>query len=288
LDNKKILWKIFGILKYPFTAALLYLVFSHIDFATVTAIIKTLDTKMVAILILISLVKIVLQYNNWRLYLKLFPGIDVSHGQSLLAFLAGTTFKLITPGGVGVYGRMLMLNMRKRDSFLAISYEKIVQSWGMLFWGVIAAAITFSNVNVILRLIVPAVFLTLPLLLFVIPRPSKFIPDTRIPALPPFILQAFIYILTIFQYYLFIKSFTDFSLLKAFGSVPLVQLANTIPITVSGLGLREHFAILVYPPIGVSKELAISCSLFVFMISNVAPAILGVILMLLKPTNKTK
>jgi hypothetical protein len=43
----------------------------------------------------------------------------------------------------------------------------------------------------------------------------------------------------------------------------------------------------IFPPLGISQELAISCSLFVFLVSNVLPALAGLVFIItMKPVRK--
>ncbi|MCF7921023.1 MAG: flippase-like domain-containing protein [Candidatus Cloacimonetes bacterium] len=282
--------KLTGILKYPLTALLLYMVLSRLDYRAVKSIIINLEPGLIYILICISLLKLFFQYQNWQLFLLFFPDMVISKRERLLSFFAGTSLRVITPAGVGVYGRMLMLSMHKRDSFLAITYEKLIQGWGILLYAGIAAGIMYPVIPFFLKYLIPLLFISLPFLLLMINEKSplhKYTPQNRKQLLPACGTQVIINFLTILQYYIFIGSFKDFSFLKALSSVPLVQFANLIPVTISGLGLREQIAMHIYPPLGISKELAISCSLFVFMISNLVPALVGLILIVtMKPGKK--
>ena len=69
-------------------------------------------------------------------------------------------------------------------------------------------------------------------------------------------------------------------------SVPLILIANIIPLTISGLGLRETFALEVLDRYGVDPEIAVATSLSIFLINTVVPSLVGIYYLLDKKGNK--
>ena len=69
-------------------------------------------------------------------------------------------------------------------------------------------------------------------------------------------------------------------------TVPLIMIANIIPITVSGLGIRETFALEVLGNFGIEPELAVGTSLTVFFINTVLPALIGLYFLVTKKISK--
>ena len=278
--------KIAGILKYPVTILILIIVLSKIDLGRVLGILSELKPGVLAALLVISLIKIFLQYLNWSLFLQLNPDSKLTFSQKITSFFVGFSFRMISPGGVGVYGRMLYLPIRKKDSFLSITYEKMIQSWCIIFFASLASSLYFSGLSLFLKFILPLAALSLPFILLIIsPLKRKYynyFRQYRLTLIPALAIQITTNLLTIFQYTIFLQNYTEFSFLSAFKSVPLVQAGNLIPITISGLGVREYLAVQVYPSLGISAELAVSCSLIVFCLSNLLPAFAGIIILLFK------
>ncbi|MCF7912578.1 MAG: flippase-like domain-containing protein [Candidatus Cloacimonetes bacterium] len=278
--------KILGIIKYPLTIAILVIVLSRIELHQVSVILSELKPGFLVVLVCISLLKIFLQFTNWNIFLKLIPGVRLKFRERITSFFAGISFRIISPGGVGVYGRMLYLSAGKKDSFLAITYEKFIQTWCIIFFASIASSLYFIKLALILKIILPVVALSLPfLLLFKSPINEKYyhyFQQYRASLIPALLLQVTINLLTIVQYEVFFLNYTRFSLLSAIKSVPLVQAGNLLPVTISGLGIREYLAVSVYPSLGISKELAVSCALTIFILSNLLPALVGLFILLFK------
>jgi glycosyltransferase 2 family protein len=282
--------KILRIMKYPLTLAILYLVLRKIDLSRINEIIKNLEVSIILILLLVSFMKIGLQYVNWNTFLRLIPDLKMKNKDKILSFFAGITFRMLSPGGVGVYGRMFFIPSRRRDSFVSITYEKFIQSWCLIFFASIAAGLYFENLALYLKLLLPVLALCLPFVLFTISPDKKifqqYLHKYRQTLMPVLLIQIMINTLTIFQYYIFFNSFLYFSFYNAVKSVPLVQFANLIPVTVSGLGIREYLAIKIYPTIEISQEIAVACSLFIFFLSNILPAITGIFLLIFVKISK--
>jgi len=277
---------VIGIIKYPVTILILALVLNKIDLGKVSDSITELKSGFLLILVLLSLVKIALQFINWNSFLKLNPENKLKHSEKLISFFVGITFRMISPGGMGIYGRMLYLPIRKRDSFLAITYEKFIQGWCIIFFASVASSLYFQELSLILKLILPLAALSLPfLLLFISPLKKKYynyFRQYRLTLIPALAIQITTNLLTIYQYTIFLKNYTEFSFISALKTVPLVQAGNLVPLTISGLGVREYLAVQVYPSLGISAELAVSCSLIVFSLSNLLPAFMGIIIILFK------
>ncbi len=275
-----------GIIKFPLTIIILLIVLLKIDFLKISDIISDLKLVTVIILLTISLIKIILQYLNWNLFLKLIQEVRIRPVEKITSFFVGLTFRMIAPGGIGVYGRMFYLSARKKDSFLSITYEKMIQAWCIIFFASIASALYFHSLPSILKIILPVITLMLPFLILIFSPGRKkyyiYFQKYRQTLIPALLIQITINTLTIIQYDLFFKNYLDFKFITALQSVPLVQFANLIPITISGLGIREYIAMNIYPALGVNQELAIACSLIVFSFSNIIPAIIGVFFVLFK------
>jgi glycosyltransferase 2 family protein len=60
----------------------------------------------------------------------------------------------------------------------------------------------------------------------------------------------------------------------------LTNISNSIPITISGLGLREGFAIHFLKDFGFGAEQAVAATLSVFLMHDVIPALVGAIVLL--------
>ncbi|MDD3051924.1 MAG: lysylphosphatidylglycerol synthase domain-containing protein, partial [Candidatus Cloacimonetes bacterium] len=102
-------------------------------------------------------------------------------------------------------------------------------------------------------------------------------------SIPKVAMFQFIFIsLTVFQYYVLIEQYFHISIGKLFIGVPLILSSNTIPITYSGLGLRETFAISVLSKFDIDPLIAVTASLTIFFFNSVIPALIGLYLLINK------
>ena len=93
-------------------------------------------------------------------------------------------------------------------------------------------------------------------------------------------LQCIYMFITFFQYHTIINQFAYITFNKIIISTPLVILANSIPISYSGLGLRETFALEVFSKYGIQSEVILTATLTVFFMNSVLPAIIGLVIIL--------
>jgi uncharacterized membrane protein YbhN (UPF0104 family) len=86
-------------------------------------------------------------------------------------------------------------------------------------------------------------------------------------------------LLTIIQYYVVLRYLVgpNLSFLDVFVYISVISIANAIPITVSGLGLRETASAWLLPKIGVPIEIAVGVPLLIFLFTAIIPAIPGII-----------
>ena len=95
--------------------------------------------------------------------------------------------------------------------------------------------------------------------------------------------------LTFFQYYILLQFFINMNLsfYEVALCISLILVANTIPITFSGLGLRETASAFLLPKIGIPVEIAVGVSLIIFLFNAILPALPGILLIALYKKNKT-
>jgi len=93
-------------------------------------------------------------------------------------------------------------------------------------------------------------------------------------------LSAIALFLDIFTFYLIVNSFQDFHFAEALIIFPLLLLAAVMPISISGLGVRETAAIYLMSLFAVSPEISFNASLLIFVIGSVLPALAGQFLFL--------
>lgn len=266
-------------IKIAISATILFFIYSKIDVQLLAGNISQLSLFTIFILIVTSLMKHVTQGLNWYYALSINPKYQPTWIEIAQNYLIGISLCFVLPGGYATYGKMYFIENSKKATFASVLLEKFFQTWGNLIYASIAAIFFFQNVNLYLRLSVAFIIAIAPLILLLI---INFIPrfKSHLPVLktifPKIIMSQLIYIpLTIIQYWLILRSFTEITFIQSAISTTLILSANVIPITYAGLGLREYFAIKVLGQYGISDTAAVTTALIIFIMNSVLPALVG-------------
>ncbi len=279
---EKVKKKLIFFLKIIISIAILAYIYSKVDFNIFVDNIKHLSFTTIVILLISSLLKHVTQCSNWYNALTINPNYKPKLLEILKTYFIGLSLRFVVPGGHATYGKMYFIDNSKKATFVSVLIEKFFQTWGNLFYASIATMLYFTELAFSLRLSL-LIFVTLsPLILlivvYLIPKYRKHTKQLK-NIFPKIILSQLFFIpLTMIQYWLILSTFTDVSILHSCISTALILSANVIPITYSGLGLREYFAINVLSKYNVSETSAVTTALIIFIINTMIPAVLGAIL----------
>jgi len=267
-------------LKIIISLIILVFIYSKIDFSMIFVNIKQLSFFTIFILIITSVLKHVSQGLNWYYALSINPKYKPTTYNIIKSYLIGISLAFALPGGYATYGKMYFIDNSKKATFASVLIEKFFQTWGNLFYASIATIFYFQNLELWIRLSIALIVTFSPLLLlmiiYLIPKYRVHIPILK-KIFPKIIVSQMIYIpLTVIQYWLILISFTDITFIQSCISTTLILSSNVIPITFSGLGLREYFAIKVLAQYGITNTAAVTTALIIFFINSVLPALIGV------------
>lgn len=278
---EKIKKQITFVLKLLVSLIILVFIYSKIDFVSFASNITKLSLLTIIILLITSILKHITQGLNWYFALSINPKYKPTSFDIIKSYLIGISLGFVLPGGYATYGKMYFIENSKKATFVSVLIEKFFQTWGNLFYASIATIFFFKNIPLSLRLLIFILVTISPLILLII---IYLIPKFRghLTVLkgifPKIIISQMVYIpLTIIQYWLILRSFTDITFIQSCISTTLILSANVIPITFSGLGLREYFAIKVLAQYGISNTSAVTAALIIFFINSVLPALIGVV-----------
>ena len=269
-------------LKIILALAILYFIFTRIDYRSVLDNISKIKISTLIILFAVAFIKIVIQIINWGKYLRINPDYEPQTKEIIKSYFIGDAVRFLVPGGYGTLGKMYFVNNQKKNTFISIGVEKFLQIWSTLSFAVFASIFYFNELNLIFKLIVTAIVWSLPMLLSLLSSIPKlhmihkysFEYNKYIPAILG--RQILYMVLTIIQYYVIMTNFVSINFFNVFVAVPLILSANLLPITYAGLGLRETFAIEVLHKYGIVASISVTCSLIIFAVNNILPALLGV------------
>ena len=275
--------RILFFIKIVITAIILYFILRKINFYLLIQNFSSIGFSTVILLILTTCIKLYTQYFNWGKLLKLNPDYKPQRAEIIKSYFIGDALRFLIPGGYGTFGKIYFVNNLKKATAFSIGIEKFFQIWINLFFASFASIFYFRNINIFLKLIIFILILLMPFLLYffsktIMKNKIKIFSKYYLKTTPQIIVMQIIHnFITFFQYFIILKSFVTISFLMVCIAVSLILVANIIPITYAGLGLRETFAIQVLSKFNISPEIAVAASLIIFFINLVLPAFAGLI-----------
>jgi len=258
--------------------------------------------------------KLLLAGIKWR-YLNNKQEIHISFPSILKLFLLGLFYGSVTPGAIGMHIRVYYLRKKSQASFEKCIANSLIEGTlaliAGLFLAVIGSGLILKSYPGVLPLIIGFfVLYTVAFTFFMEHKRGKgffsfiirpFLPSNYkknmdyvitqlykdIPRLRdlfiPLIIELVMWIVAATQVYILSLAFSipipyfDFILL----SIVSVIIANVIPISIGGLGVREGAFVVLLSTYGVSFEIAFVLSLGGFLVKNLIPGLIGLILSLL-------
>ncbi|MBS3767950.1 MAG: flippase-like domain-containing protein [Candidatus Cloacimonetes bacterium] len=276
--NKK---KVATILKIIITALVLYFISSRIDFVILMKNFSKISLFSIVIIVFTTLIKLAIQYSNWRDYLKLNPRNESPHIEIIKSFFIGMSLHFLLPAGVGQFGKIYFINNKKSATVFSVGIERIFITWKNLFFGAVAGIFYFRGISLITKILIAFLIMFSPYLVYLISYVLKnknflsYLKNYK-NIIPQIIFKQVVFtFISLFQYYIILNNFLKINFISVFKSVPLVHLSHILPISFSGFGIREFFAMEIFAKLGIKAEVAVCTTLFIFLINTVIPALIG-------------
>lgn len=273
--------RLFYLLKIAISITILYFIFRKIDFKELYGNLLNISIITLIFLILTTVLKLVTQIFNWGIYLKLWPNYKFNLSEIIKTHFIGSALRFLVPGGHATLGKVFFVNNQKSSTVISIGIEKFFQIWINLLAASIASFFYFKTLNIMVKILIIIVVVLLPFLLTFFSKTVKrpifkdlFYNYEKI-IFRIIISQIIFVVLTILQYYVILNNFQHIELTNVMIGVPLVLFANIIPITISGLGLRETFSIKVFSGFAILSHVAVTASLTIFVLNSVLPGLIG-------------
>ena len=283
--------KYFFYLKIIVSAVLLYFVFKRIDFGELLATLAKYKASVVLVLLVTSVVKLYTQYFNWKCLLNIDKSYKVKKFEAFKTHMIGLSLRFLIPGTQAVFGKVFFLDHSKRRSAVLIFFELFFLTWKTLIFALFASFYFFPEVHFAVKLTAFVLCALAPFILFLIIR-LRFLKIDDMAAdflriIPKITLSHIVFVLfTFIQYYLILNQFAEISFWKVFLSVSLIMASNTIPVSYSGLGFREVFAVYFFKQLSITPEISVTAALTIFFFNAVLPAIPGLFMILFKSGSK--
>jgi glycosyltransferase 2 family protein len=271
-------------LKYSVGIVLLIWILSRVNRQDLVATFLNLTFADILFVLVIAFINLSVQFRLWKFLVE-------SHSQNfdlkdlLPSFFAGFAFRLIIPGGHAEVTKVFLLRGKKKGKVIAFGIEKFFQTFLKIVLVLFAIPFVFPEYGVLLfilgTLVVIGIFI-LPLIL----KKERFSKhQEKEVSYSKIFLLSFAHSVPMFlciavQYYYLLSLTNDITLLQVVIVTVFAWGAGVIPISVSGLGVRENLVVFFLAQYSVSGAEAVAISLFVFFVNSIIPAVVGVFVIL--------
>lgn len=280
-------------LKLLLTALMLWFVFRRLDLATIKDSVASLPLPLILGIILISALRHYIQYLNWFCALKMNLGVKFKRKEVMASYLIAQPLRFAIPGGSASFAKIFYLeNSSVFASFIATSTERLFLTWATWSFASITYLCLFTTHLLLFRLGLVVLLVFIPLwaafIISLVPKTKKYLPGYLNQAPKMMLLQIANTLLMYLQYFLLLNRFVKIDAIETWLSMSLTNISNSIPITISGLGLREGFAMHFLADYGFNAEQAVAVTLSLFVFHDVIIALIGAVVLLASPAKQKK
>ncbi len=267
-------------LKYLIGLSLLGWILWRFDYRKILSTVAHFSVMELSAVLLISVLSLSLQYKRWR-YLIGSHSTDFNHSDLIPAFFSGFAFRLLIPGGHAEITKIFLLPGKKSGKVVAFGIEKYFEAYfklTLIFFALPAVLPQFGTWLYTLGVLVAALFFFLPVLFrlkFFHRLKEKEVDYKRVFRVV-LLYSGSLFWTLVAQYFILLNAVQPLPLKTVVETVIFIWGAGLIPISVSGLGVRENLAAYFLALYMFPASAAVGVSLFIFFINVILPALVGV------------
>jgi len=284
-----LLKRILFIFKYLIGLILLVWILWRVDRQLMLEAMLSLSIQTLVLTFIFATANLSIQFFRWK-YLIESHSQNFEYKDLIPSFFAGFAFRMMIPGGHAEITKVFLLPGQKRGKVVAFGIEKFFQTYIKLIFVLIAFPVFYPQYRLWLWSL--AIIGTLAYFFFPSLWGHRFMDRFREKELnyPRIFIQTLVYSLLIFsllilQYYMLLNDAHSISLLDTAVAICIVWGAGLLPISVSGMGVRENLAVFFLAPFGIAAYSAVGIALMVFVLNNVLPALVGLFFIYKKRRN---
>jgi len=269
--------KLVYLLKFSIGVALIIWILSKIDQDKLVDYFLSVDILSWLLILFFSTIAVTIQFLRWR-YLVTTNSASFKSKDIIPSFFAGYAFRLMIPGGHAEISKIFLLPGKKRGKAVAVGMEKFFQTYIKLILVLGALTFSFPEYNLIFY---PSILVLLLLLIF-LPKLKwlRMLQEKEVNNLLVFgntlIYSIFIYFIMVIQYFILLNLVNSISISETMHTVIYLWGSGIVPISISGLGVREGLAVYFLKWYGINPAHAVATSLFLFFLNTIIPALIGV------------
>jgi len=268
------------ILKYCVGLFLLGWILSRIDVNEMLRAIAQLSYPAIFASVSFAALNILVQFYRWKFLLEK-QSANFENKDILPSFFAGLTLRLIVPGGHAEISKIFFLPGKKGGKLMAFGIEKIFQTYFKLIMVLIALPLVFTEyrstfwslagIGIAAFFVVPA-FGSHSVLQRFHEKEVNYAKLLR--GTFWFTLISFLFL--DLQFYVLLEEVYPIGFWPTLLVVIFILGAGLVPISVSGLGVRENLAAFFLARYAVPGFAAVGISLFTFFFNTILPALIGI------------
>ncbi|MFC2087988.1 lysylphosphatidylglycerol synthase transmembrane domain-containing protein [Calditrichota bacterium] len=252
-------------------------ILSGVDKQKVIEYFLSLDLLTLFFILFFSILTVTIQLLRWK-YLVICNSSDFDFKDILPSFFAGYAFRLMIPGGHAEISKIFLLPGKKRGKAVAFAMEKFFQTYIKLVLIVIVLPISFPAYRILFYVLMVFLFLAL----FLLPKIGwlKFLQEKEVNNIKVFfntlVYSLGIFLIMVIQYFILLNQVNEINFFETMHTVVYLWGSGIIPISISGLGVREGLAVYFLNFYGIYPAHAVATSLFLFCLNTIVPALIGV------------
>ena len=269
--------KITYLVKILIGLSLVLWILSQIDRSRFYDYFLEMDLTAIVLVLPLSLLSLLIQFWRWK-YLVSSYSSDYHDRDLIPSFFAGFAFRLMIPGGHAELSKVFLLPGKKRGKVVAFGMERIFQSIIKIVLAVGLLMVHFPQykiISVITILATIAVYFILPHVRYLTGLYEKQV-NYHFIFVKSLWYSAGVYGVMLVQYYILLRQAYPVSLGATAYTVVYLWSAGLVPVSISGLGIREGLAVYFFSLYGVPAAFSVASSLFLFVFNAILPALAGV------------
>jgi uncharacterized membrane protein YbhN (UPF0104 family) len=217
-----------------------------------------------------------LQFLRWK-FLVLLSNQNVPNREIISSIFYSFSYSIFTPARLGDIGRAFHISNSRKDELVILAfYEKFFAFSSILIFGFFSLGFFKSRFYLLAVIAIILFLIESKKLAGFIPYLKKFLPTIQkvniIKISSISLTFMFVYI---FQFFLILNAFHSVQFFTSFFRISEVMFFNSVPITFSGLGLRELLSVYFFSKLEVTGGSAASASLMIFFINILIPTFIG-------------
>lgn len=269
--------KLIYLIKISIGFILVIWILSHVDRQKVLSYFLSLDLFTLLLILVLSVITITVQFLRWR-YLVTSNSVSFEYKDIIPSFFAGYSFRLMIPGGHAEISKIFLLPGKKRGKAVAVGMEKFFQTYIKLVMILVALSFSFPHYNIFFY---PSIGILI-LLLFFFPKIKllKKLQEKEVNNLVVFgntlFYSLIIFFIMVIQYFILLNQVNSITFTETMHTVVYLWGSGIVPISISGLGVREGLSVYFLNFYGIIPAHAVATSLFLFFLNTIIPALIGV------------